>query len=215
MILSITGFMGCGKSSVGRKLSQLLCCPFMDLDEMIETEAGKSIPEIFAEIGESGFRQMEHRVLSSVLSVKTEEGEDRATRGTKAGGPQAKRSGGVSEANVRTSSVEQTETEEGTTTILQIISLGGGTIMTRECAEIVRERTMCVYLRASVQTLTEHLEGETQGRPMLAGNVRERISELMAQRAATYESTAHIIIDIDGKSVDEVAHAIIDSLSRR
>ena len=215
MILSITGFMGCGKSSVGRKLSQLLCCPFMDLDEMIETEAGKSIPEIFAEIGESGFRQMEHRVLSSVLSVKTEEGEDRATRGTKAGGPQAKRSGGVSEANVRTSSVEQTETEEGTTTILQIISLGGGTIMTRECAEIVRERTMCVYLRASVQTLTEHLEGETQGRPMLSGNVHERISELMAQRAATYESTAHIIIDIDGKSVDEVAHAIIDSLSRR
>ena len=215
MILSITGFMGCGKSSVGRKLSQLLCCPFMDLDEMIEAEAGKSIPEIFAEIGESGFRQMEHTVLSSVLSVKTEEGEDRATRGTKAGGPQAKRSGGVSEANVRTSSVEQTETEEGTTTILQIISLGGGTIMTRECAKIVRERTLCVYLKASVQTLTEHLEGETQGRPMLCGNVHERISELMAQRAATYESTAHVIIDIDGMSVDEVTHAIIDSLSRR
>ena len=95
--------MGCGKSSVGRKLSQLLCCPFMDLDEMIEDEAGKSIPEIFAEVGERGFRQMELRVLSSVLSVKTEEGEDRATRGTKAGGPQAKRSGGVSEANVRAS----------------------------------------------------------------------------------------------------------------
>ena len=207
--------MGCGKSSVGRKLSQLLCCPFMDLDEMIEDEAGKNIPEIFAEVGERGFRQMELRVLSSVLSVKTEEGEDRATRGTKAGGPQAKRSGGVSEANVRTSSVEQTETEEGTTTILQIISLGGGTIMTRECAEIVRERTMCVYLRATVETLAEHLEGETQGRPMLSGNVHERISELMAQRAATYESTAHVIIDIDGMSVDEVAHAIIDSLSRR
>ena len=207
--------MGCGKSSVGRKLSQLLCCPFMDLDDMIEAEAGKSIPEIFAEIGESGFRQMELTVLSSVLSVKTEEGEDRATRGTKAGGPQAKRSGGVSEANVRTSSVEQTETEEGTTTILQIISLGGGTIMTRECAEIVRERTMCVYLRATVETLAEHLEGETQGRPMLSDNVHERISELMAQRAATYESTAHVIIDIDGMSVDEVAHAIIDSLSRR
>lgn len=87
--------------------------------------------------------------------------------------------------------------------------------MTRECAQIVRERTLCVYLRASVQTLTEHLEGETQGRPMLSGNVHERISELMAQRAATYESTAHVIIDIDGKSVDEVTHAIIDSLSRR
>ena len=207
MILSITGFMGCGKSSVGRKLSQLLCCPFMDLDEMIETEAGKSIPEIFAEIGESGFRQMEHRVLSSVLSVKTEEGEDRATRGTKAGGPQAKRSGGVSEANVRTSSVEQTETEEGTT-ILEIISLGGGTVMTRECAEIVRERTICVYLRATVKTLSEHLEGETEGRPMLSGDVRERVKELMDLRASTYESTAHIIIDIDGQSVDDIAATV-------
>ena len=87
--------------------------------------------------------------------------------------------------------------------------------MTRECAEIVRERTICVYLRASVETLTEHLEGETEGRPMLKGNVHQRISELMSQRAATYEGTAHIIIDIDGKSADEVAQAIIDSLSRR
>ena len=87
--------------------------------------------------------------------------------------------------------------------------------MTRECAEIVRERTICVYLRASVETLIEHLEGETQGRPMLKGNVHQRITELMAQRAATYESTAHVIIDIDGMSMDEVAHAIIDSLSRR
>jgi shikimate kinase len=71
-----------------------------------------------------------------------------------------------------------------------------------------------VYLRASIQTLAEHLEGETQGRPMLSGNVQERITELMAQRAAIYESTAHVIIDIDGKSVDEVTEAVIDSLSR-
>ena len=181
MILSLTGFMGCGKSSVGRRLSELLCCPFMDLDEMIETEAGKSIPDIFAEIGESGFRQMEHRVLDRAVPM-----------------PPA--------YNRHTSLTDQ---------YLEIISLGGGTIMTRECAEIVRERTMCVYLRATVETLAEHLEGETQGRPMLKGNVHQRITELMEQRAATYESTAHIIIDIDGKSADEVAQAIIDSLSRR
>ena len=86
--------------------------------------------------------------------------------------------------------------------------------MTRECAEIVRERTMCVYLRATVETLAEHLEGETQGRPMLSCNVQERISELLAQRAATYEGTAHIIIDIDGKSVDEVAQQIRNVIER-
>ena len=62
--------MGCGKSSVGRKLSELLCCPFMDLDELIVAEAGKSIPEIFALIGEKGFREMELYMLSSILSAR-------------------------------------------------------------------------------------------------------------------------------------------------
>ena len=205
MILSITGFMGCGKSSVGRKLSQLLCCPFMDLDDMIEAEAGKSIPEIFAEIGESGFRQMEHRVLDRAVPMPMYSGGPLPQQSC---GPLPLRGGAKMPPayNRHTSLTDQ---------YLEIISLGGGTVMTKECAQIVRERTLCVYLRASVQTLTEHLEGETQGRPMLSGNVHERISELMAQRAATYESTAHVIIDIDGMSVDEVAHAIIDSLSRR
>ena len=86
--------------------------------------------------------------------------------------------------------------------------------MTRECAEIIRERTVCVYLRASVETLAEHLEGETQGRPMLKGNVHERINALMEQRSSTYESTAHIIIDIDGKSVDQVAENIRNAIER-
>lgn len=80
--------------------------------------------------------------------------------------------------------------------------------MTRECAEIVRERTICVYLRATVKTLSEHLEGETEGRPMLSGDVRERVKELMDLRASTYESTAHIIIDIDGQSVDDIAATV-------
>jgi dephospho-CoA kinase len=48
MIISLTGFMGCGKSSVGRELSKLLCCPFMDLDDVIVETDGRSIPEIFA-----------------------------------------------------------------------------------------------------------------------------------------------------------------------
>ena len=197
--------MGCGKSSVGRRLSELLCCPFMDLDEMIETEAGKSIPEIFAEISESGFREIERRVLDRAVPMPMYSGGPLPQQSC---GPLPLRGGAKMPPayNRHTSLSDQS---------LEIISLGGGTVMTRECAQIVRERTLCVYLRASVQTLTEHLEGETQGRPMLSGNVQGRISELMAQRAATYEGTAHIIIDIDGKSADEVAQAIIDSLSRR
>ena len=50
--------MGCGKSSVGRRLSELLCCRFMDLDEVIEKAEGRTIPEIFASDGEGAFRRM-------------------------------------------------------------------------------------------------------------------------------------------------------------
>ena len=77
--------------------------------------------------------------------------------------------------------------------------------MTKECAEIVNEKTVCIYLRASVDTLVSHLENESEGRPMLAGgDIRYRVTELMNLRASTYENTAHIIIDTDGKSVEDI-----------
>ena len=78
--------------------------------------------------------------------------------------------------------------------------------MTEACALMVREKTLCVYLRASVDTLVEHLAGEAAGRPMLAdADLRTRIETLMQQRSATYEKTAHIIIDTDGKSIEGLA----------
>lgn len=83
--------------------------------------------------------------------------------------------------------------------------------MTRECAEIVHKGTICIYLKASVETLVSHLEGETENRPMLQGeSLRERISELMELRSATYEGTAHVIIDTDGRSIDEIAAEILN-----
>ena len=48
MLIALTGFMGSGKTTVGRMLAEALGCPFLDLDEMIVQEAGRSIPEIFA-----------------------------------------------------------------------------------------------------------------------------------------------------------------------
>ena len=201
--------MGCGKSSVGRKLSQLLSCRFMDLDELIVTEAGKSIPEIFAEVGEKGFREIELKVLDRTVPMPMYSGGPLPQQSC---GPLPLAGGGKMPPiyNRHTSLYHQENLCDNS---LEVISLGGGTVLTRECAKIVRERTVCVYLRASIETLIEHLEGETEGRPMLKGDVRERITELMSQRAATYESTAHIIIDIDGKSVDEVTETIISKLS--
>lgn len=62
----LVGFMGVGKSHVGRCLSRLLQAPFLDADAEIERRCGKSIPEIFSEDGEEAFRDMESALLREV-----------------------------------------------------------------------------------------------------------------------------------------------------
>lgn len=86
--------------------------------------------------------------------------------------------------------------------------------MTPECAEIIKERTFCIYLKASVDTLAKNLEGESEGRPMLQSSapIHERIEELMSLRAATYESTAHMTIATDNRTVEDVAQSIVQSM---
>jgi len=65
--LLLTGFMGSGKSSVGRILAERLACPFVDLDAEIVATAGCSINDIFARDGEQVFRRMESACLERVL----------------------------------------------------------------------------------------------------------------------------------------------------
>jgi len=55
--LIITGFMGTGKTAVGREVARRLGRPFVDMDAEIEARANKSVPRIFAEDGEAAFRQ--------------------------------------------------------------------------------------------------------------------------------------------------------------
>ncbi len=59
---------GVGKSTLGRALAESLELPFEDLDERIVQEAGRAIPDIFAQEGEAGFRERESRVLRDLLS---------------------------------------------------------------------------------------------------------------------------------------------------
>ncbi len=57
--LVLTGFMGTGKTTIGREVARRLDRPFLDMDAEIEARASKSIPRIFAEDGEAAFRQLE------------------------------------------------------------------------------------------------------------------------------------------------------------
>jgi shikimate kinase len=59
--------MGVGKSSVGRRLASALGLPFRDADSEVEAAAGRTIPEIFAEMGEAAFRDGERRVITRLL----------------------------------------------------------------------------------------------------------------------------------------------------
>ena len=65
--IALVGLMGVGKSSVGRRLASALGLPFCDADTEVEAAAGRSIPEIFAALGEPAFRDGERRVISRLL----------------------------------------------------------------------------------------------------------------------------------------------------
>jgi shikimate kinase len=67
--LVLIGMMGAGKTSVGRRLAEKLGMKFIDADHEIESAAGKSIPEIFADHGEAYFREGERRVISRLLET--------------------------------------------------------------------------------------------------------------------------------------------------
>ena len=88
MVISLTGFMGCGKSSVGRRLSELLCCPFMDLDDVIEERSGRRIPEIFESDGEAVFRRIELETLREIISQNVMTGPSEPERLRKQSLPQ-------------------------------------------------------------------------------------------------------------------------------
>ena len=62
--IALNGFMGSGKSSVGKLLAAALGCRLIDLDSFIEDKSGRSIPEIFASDGEAAFRNMEREALN-------------------------------------------------------------------------------------------------------------------------------------------------------
>ncbi|MGM9735484.1 MAG: shikimate kinase [Candidatus Cryptobacteroides sp.] len=188
-IISLTGFMGCGKSSVGRILASRLGYPFHDLDTIIEKSSGRTIPEIFASDGEEAFRRMELNALREFVGGLVNWQEDFAGK-------------------------LENESDTG---ISAVLSLGGGTLTTAECASIVRQRTTCIYLKASADTLVRNLSGQAAGRPMLNGAkdekaLRVRIQELMAKRSEIYTTAAAHVVEVDGLSPEAVADAIIGML---
>jgi len=72
MRIFLVGYMGAGKSTVGKRLAKKLDVPFHDLDGIIIAREGKSVPDIFTDQGEAGFRGLERKYLREIVN----EGEE-------------------------------------------------------------------------------------------------------------------------------------------
>jgi shikimate kinase len=67
----LIGMMGAGKTTVGKRLSNLLSLPFIDIDKQIQSNSGMTISEIFSKYGEDEFRKIESEVLQSLPKYKS------------------------------------------------------------------------------------------------------------------------------------------------
>lgn len=161
----LVGFMGCGKTYVGRALAKALEVPFVDMDEQIVESAGMPITEIFAKYGEAYFRELETAVLKELLASK-----------------------------------EQT-----------VISSGGGVPMQENNQPLLKE-AIVVYIKASVDVLTNRLRNDKK-RPILqGGDLREKITLLLKERRPMYESISDIEVVTSNGSVDKVVQQIVEKL---
>ena len=201
MVIALTGFMGCGKSSVGKELSVLLRMPLIDLDKYIVDKAGKSIADIFAEQGEKAFRDLESEALAELLRERSPL-ENCATLGNIRGGDPSSLGGGPAQQDVfQGGSLPQRSL---------ILSLGGGTILRPENAAMIKEHCTCVFLRATVETLRLHLGGDQSHRPLLKDGGFEA---MLAERTPLYTTAADFIIDIDNISPMQTAGIIANLIT--
>lgn len=141
MRIFLYGPPGAGKSTVGRRLAGDLELPFVDMDQVIESRAGASIPQIIQAGGEDAFRDLESLTLKEI-----------------AGGAES------------------------------VVALGGGALLRPENRALAENSGRVILLRASEETLLARLQAEPGARPLLAGDLRERLSSLLANRRQHYAS---------------------------
>ena len=157
--------MGAGKTSVGRRIARRLGWRHVDADKRIERTTGRSIPDIFADDGEAGFRAIEHDVLETLLRVP------------------------------------------GRT----VVSTGGGAVLSPANCALMRERGTVVWLRARPETLlaaSAPVKG-VRCSPRIRPSALRRIA---AERQSAYANVAHVVVDVDGCTADQVADAVLAAI---
>lgn len=96
-----------------------------------------------------------------------------------------------------------------------IISTGGGLVLKKENNAVLQENGKIIFLRASLDTLSKRLKVDGE-RPLLqtsTESIRDRLEKLMKERTPVYEHVADYIVDVDGKTPEEIAQKIIALVS--
>lgn len=157
--LVLTGFMGTGKTAVGKIVAAKLGRELVDMDAVIEARAGMSISKIFTTRGEAYFRKLESELCKELGARKN-----------------------------------------------LVIATGGGALVDPQ-NRAAFAKALIVCLDASVDQIVARV-GKAQNRPMIAGDARERIVELLKTRRAAYaEIERHV--DTTGQSVEQVANLVM------
>lgn len=186
MIIALSGFMGCGKSSVGRELAKLTQADYADLDNIIEQTYGRSIPDIFSEFGEDGFRDFEYICLKNLLSNLSS--------------PLLILSlGGGTVINPKCAELlEKYSTTQQEKEVLNIVYL-------ETSAEEIAKRLLSCDCNDRPVLKKVCSERNTE-KSLLVG-----IQNLLASRKDIYKKTATSIICTDGKSPKEIAKVIVET----
>ena len=92
-----------------------------------------------------------------------------------------------------------------------VVSTGGGAVLSPANRALMRERGTVVWLRARPETLLARV-GKGKGRPLLAEDPVASVRRIAAERQSAYANAAHVIVDVDGLSADEVADAVLDAV---
>ena len=95
-----------------------------------------------------------------------------------------------------------------------VISSGGGLVLKKENNELLQRNGKIVFLRATVETLAKRLKVDGE-RPLLqtsTESIRQRLERLLKERMPVYEHVADLIVDVDGKTPEEIAKEVVQKI---
>jgi shikimate kinase len=98
-----------------------------------------------------------------------------------------------------------------------VVALGGGAVLDLENRKRIREKSLVVWLTADQDTIMERMKTDPQNednRPSLSEKGRrEEIEEILAQRIPLYRQTAHVVVNTQGKDIEDVASEILPKVA--